>query len=104
MDESTALPPISQQSCPRLAAKARVQPDRLTGQPALLYPEGVLMLNPTGAAIVEQCDGKHSVQEIVATLAERYGAPPDQISPDVLEYLERLRAKRLIDLNSEAGK
>lgn len=104
MHQSDALPSIDPSKYPCLASKARVQPDRITGQPVLLYPEGVLMLNPTGAAIVELCDGKHSTTTLITLLAERYGTPPDQITPDVMEYLERLRTKCLIELNSEARK
>jgi pyrroloquinoline quinone biosynthesis protein D len=81
---------------PRLSAKARVQPDRLSGKPALLYPEGVLLLNPTGAAIVGLCDGTRTVREIVTTLAQQYNAPVDLLTTDVLAYIARLKEKRLL--------
>lgn len=97
--EETQL--VLQDAYPRLSPKARVQADRVTGEPALLYPEGALMLNPTGAAIVALCDGKRSVREIVAALAERYAAPVEALAPDVEAYLIRLRDKLLITLNSE---
>ena len=86
---------------PRLAAKARVQTDKLSGKLVLLYPEGVLLLNETGAAIVELCDGQRTFQELVATLSERYGSSPDRLSADVAEYLDRLRKRGLLDLISE---
>src|SRR3954452_6125009 len=40
------------EDCPRLAAKVRVQTDRVCCGTVLLYPEGVLVLNSTGAAVV----------------------------------------------------
>ena len=33
---------------PRLSSRARVQMDKITGKPVMLYPEGALILNPTG--------------------------------------------------------
>jgi pyrroloquinoline quinone biosynthesis protein D len=85
----------------RLSSKARVQMDKITTKPVLLYPEGVLLLNPTGAAIVELCDGQHTVAEMIATLAVRYNALPDRLSGDVAEYLERLRERGLLELLQE---
>jgi pyrroloquinoline quinone biosynthesis protein D len=98
VDEPDALPPLALDDYPRLAARARVQPDRLSGEPALLYPEGVLMLNPTGAAIVALCDGQRDVAGVIEALAASYNAPAEEIAPDVIEYLERLREKCLIDI------
>jgi pyrroloquinoline quinone biosynthesis protein D len=83
---------------PKLAARARLQTDKVTGKPILLYPEGVLMLNPTGHAIVSLCTGDNRFEEIVAKLAERYKIPPTDISPQVAEYLNRLREKNLLEV------
>ena len=93
--------PLSSGTRPRLAAKARVQTDKISGKVALLYPEGVLLLNPTGAAIVELCDGQHTFQEMVTTLAARYNSSPNSLSSDVAEYLDRLREHGLLELISE---
>ena len=103
MEESVFLPLLALHSYPRLTPKARLQPDRVTGELALLYPEGVLMLNPTGAAILELCDGQHTILEVATTLAEQYGVTPEEITPDVIEYLDRLHVKRLIELHNEAN-
>lgn len=83
---------------PKLSARARVQTDKVTGKPILLYPEGVLMLNPTGHAIVSLCTGESTLEEIVAKLAERYKIPATQISPQVSEYLNRLRERNLLEI------
>ena len=83
---------------PRLSARARLQTDKVTGKPILLYPEGVLMLNPTGHAIVSLCTGENNFGEIVTKLAERYKKPPAEISPQVAEYLNRLRERNLLEL------
>lgn len=90
--------PIDSEVRLRLSPKARVRADKISGKPALLYPEGVLLLNPTGAAIVELCDGQHTVREMVSELAVRYNAPPDKLSRDVAQYLERLRERELLEV------
>ncbi len=82
---------------PKLSARARLQTDKVTGKPVLLYPEGVLMLNPTGHAIASLCTGEMTFQEIVVKLAERYKIPAEQISPQVADYLNRLREKNLLE-------
>ena len=83
---------------PRLSARARLQTDKMTGKPIVLYPEGVLMLNPTGHAIVSLCTGDSTFEEIVAKLAERYKISPTELSPQVAEYLNRLRERNLLEM------
>lgn len=83
---------------PKLSSRARLQTDKVTGKPIVLYPEGVLMLNPTGHAIVSLCTGEVTFQEIVTNLAARYKIPAENISPQVAEYLNRLRERNLLEL------
>jgi pyrroloquinoline quinone biosynthesis protein D len=90
--------PIAPDVKPGLAVKARLQTDKVSGEPVLLYPEGVLMLNTTGAAIIKLCDGRHTVSEIVAELAQGYKVSPDALRDDVNEYLARLYRHSLIVL------
>ncbi len=97
MTSDPQLQPIDPRARFRLSSKARVRTDKITGKPALLYPEGVLLLNPTGAAIVELCDGQHTFTEMVTQLAERYSAPCDKLLLDVTEYLGRLRERGLVE-------
>src|SRR2546425_139729 len=94
--------PIPARARPQLSPRARVQMDKITGKPMLLYPEGVLIMNPTGHAIVSLCTGQSTVAEIVGSLAARYGASEKRIGAEVLEYLERLRAHNLLE-GLEAG-
>jgi pyrroloquinoline quinone biosynthesis protein D len=86
---------------PKLSARARLQTDKISGKPVLLYPEGVLMLNPTGQAIVSLCTGHATLEQIVANLAERYKVAPQKISSQVIDYLNRLRARNLVELLDE---
>ena len=86
---------------PKIAARARLQTDKVTGKPMLVYPEGVLMLNPTGLAIASLCNGRATLQEIIADLAARYKVPPAKIAGEVSEYMERLRERNLLLILSE---
>lgn len=79
---------------PRLHPKARLQHDDVRGRDVLLYPEGLVALNATGVAILELCDGKRSLAEIVATLERRYDA--GGLERDVTTFLEGLAAKGLV--------
>jgi|SRR5581483_5698054 len=97
------LPSIPAGARPKLAARARLQTDKVTGKPVLLYPEGVLMLNPTGHAIVAACTGDATVAEIVSQLATRYRVTAEQIAPEVTTYLNRLRERNLLDLSNETN-
>lgn len=81
---------------PGLAKKVRFQTDRVTGKPILLFPEGALVLNPTGAAIVRLCDGQKTVTEIVAELGLLYQTPPEALADDTATYLLRLHERNLV--------
>jgi pyrroloquinoline quinone biosynthesis protein D len=67
-------------------------------EPVVLYPEGMIKLQETGRSILELCDGKRTVQEIVASLALRFTkADPAKIRVDVGAFLESLQEKRIVD-------
>jgi pyrroloquinoline quinone biosynthesis protein D len=89
--------PLALDARPRLHAKARLRPDQTSGKLALLSPENILLLNATGAAIVELCDGR-TVAEIVASLGTRFSAPPNLLEAEVLRYLGQLREKGLVSI------
>jgi len=45
---------------PKISARARLQTDKITGKPVLLYPEGALMLNATAHAVTLLCKPSNS--------------------------------------------
>lgn len=97
------MTPLSPMERPKLSARARLQMDKVTGRPILLYPEGVLVLNSTGQAIMDLCNGETTLQEIIARLAAKYQAPPEEISKDVMGYLDRLRSINLLETSGATG-
>ena len=52
-----------------------------------------MLLNDTGAAILELCDGRRSIHEIAAILEERYQC---DVLADVTEYLRQLVEKEFV--------
>jgi len=80
---------------PRLARHVRLGFDRTRQRPILLLPETVVVLNGSGARILELCDGRRTVAEIVTELGARYQDVPDD---EVRKFLTRLAARRCIEL------
>jgi len=52
----------------------------------ILYPEGMKVLSETAAEIVQLCDGKKTVSNIIETLSEKF--PGVELRTDVLEFLQ----------------
>ena len=84
---------MNEESVPTLWRLARIDFDAVRNRPVLLYPEGAVLLNDTGKAVLELVDGRRTVGEIAAILGERYGA---DVSADVAQYLSDLAARELI--------
>jgi len=78
---------------PRLWRLARLEYDPVRQKHVLLYPEGAVLLNDTGAAILELCNGTRTVDQIVTILTERYHA---DVSADVNEYLSQMADRELV--------
>ncbi|HEX3274803.1 MAG TPA: pyrroloquinoline quinone biosynthesis peptide chaperone PqqD [Gemmatimonadales bacterium] len=84
---------LTPDTVPHLWRLARLDFDPARQRPVLLYPEGAVLLNDTGQAILELVDGRRTVAEIAAELGARYQA---DVSTDVIEYLSRLAERELI--------
>ena len=81
---------------PALAPGVRLQIDKITGDPVLLHPEGIMTLNSTAHEIVARCDGATTVEAIATALATEYEISRDALTEDILECLEDLRQRQLI--------
>jgi pyrroloquinoline quinone biosynthesis protein D len=80
-------------SVPVLWRLARLEFDPVRQQRVLLYPEGVVLLNDTGGAILDLCDGHRSLGDVAAILQERYHR---DVTDDVIDYLSRLVERELV--------
>jgi pyrroloquinoline quinone biosynthesis protein D len=84
------------QSHPRLAPGCRLSENNQ--QRVLLMPERALRLNGPSLEIVERCDGKHTVEQIIGELQQIYSkAEPKKVEADILDYLARLNDQRAVD-------
>jgi pyrroloquinoline quinone biosynthesis protein D len=84
------------ESRPRLAPGVRLGENNQ--RRVLLMPERALRLNGPSLEIVERCDGKHTVQQIISELQQLYSkAEPKKVESDILDYLARLNDQRAID-------
>ncbi|GAB2790380.1 pyrroloquinoline quinone biosynthesis peptide chaperone PqqD [Streptomyces chlorus] len=87
---------VSGSDRPRLARHVRLTFCRTRQRQVLQLPETVVVLNGSGADILELCDGRHTVAEIVAELGARYRTVPDD---EVRQFLTRLVARRWVELS-----
>jgi pyrroloquinoline quinone biosynthesis protein D len=53
---------------PKLSRLFRLQFEPVQDSWVLLYPEGMVQLNPSAAEILRRCDGKRAFDDIVAEL------------------------------------
>ncbi len=87
-------------SRPRLAPGVRLGDNNQ--QRVLLMPERALRLNGPSLEIVERCDGRHTVQQIISELQTLYSkAEPAKVEQDILGYLALLQKERALDFENE---
>lgn len=90
--------PIAHDSIPRLAPGVRLGENN--NQRVLLMPERALRLLGPSLEIIQRCDGKHTVQQIVTDLQKLYSkAAPEKVESDILGYLQLLHDQRALDFN-----
>jgi len=79
-----------------LARGVRLRADPLTGEPLLLFPEGVLPLDETTHDILLRCNGDLTLAGLVRALGEEYEAEPEELRADVVQCLTQLRQEMLL--------
>lgn len=89
---------VSLEHRPALALGTRLQFDDVRNQQMLLVPEGVVNLNESALEVLQLCDGKRTVGEIIATLSDRYGGA--DLGDDVRELIGGIAEKGLIFLGA----
>ena len=93
---STADTPATRR--PRLSPKARLRWDKVGKRHMLVFPEAALLLNETAPEILKLCDGEHTIEAIVDSLAQQFaGTDRKVIEEDVMSFLTRIRARGLLE-------
>lgn len=87
---------MDEKSRPALARGVRLWIDPISGEPILLFPEGVLPLDETTHDIISRCSGEETLEAIIISLAGEYEADLDTVRTDVRECLEQLRQRMLV--------
>ncbi|GAA0941971.1 pyrroloquinoline quinone biosynthesis peptide chaperone PqqD [Kribbella koreensis] len=79
---------------PRLKRGVRLTYDHTRDIQVLLYPEGVLVPNPTATAILRLCDGEADIAAITLALSNQYdGVKAEQ----VVDVLTRLADRQVVE-------
>jgi pyrroloquinoline quinone biosynthesis protein D len=82
-----AAEPIALDAVPRVAPGFRLQYEQAQTAWVLLYPEGMVRLSPSAAAILTRADGTRSVDAMVQSLQEAF--PGADLRGDVLDFLRQ---------------
>ncbi|MEM9441128.1 MAG: pyrroloquinoline quinone biosynthesis peptide chaperone PqqD [Pseudomonadota bacterium] len=83
---------------PCLPRGVRLHYDKVRKTWVLLAPERAVKLDAIGHAILTEVDGMRSFGDITQSLAEKYGAPLEQIVEDSSDFLGTLRDRRFLDV------
>ena len=86
--------PMLRRDLVELCAGARLRYDEVREEHLLLIPEGAVKLNATAADVLELCDGERSLDDIAATLSERYGGA--DVRADVEELVDAMAQRGLV--------
>jgi PqqA peptide cyclase len=87
---------IGPESRPALTRYARLHKLRSREASVILAPERIYEIDAIGVAVLDCCDGKASVSEIVGELAKAYAAPAHVIARDVTALMQGLADKRVL--------
>jgi pyrroloquinoline quinone biosynthesis protein D len=81
---------IDRYSRPVLRPHVKLRHDRVRGGWVVLAPERILTPNEQAADLLHLCDGRRTVADIAAELAETYDAEPGAIIADIVPVLQGL--------------
>jgi len=95
MNDSTASS-ISPNDVPSIANGYRLQFEQAQDTWVLLYPEGMVKLNPSATQILQRCDGQASVEAIAQSLEEAFET--QGLMKDVISFLDIAQQQHWINL------
>jgi pyrroloquinoline quinone biosynthesis protein D len=86
---------VSEVDRPKVSTRFRLQWEEAQQAWVLLYPEGMVKLNPSAGEIMKRCDGSRSVAELVAELETAFSTTG--LEKDVQAFLEMARKQHWIE-------
>lgn len=78
---------VSTPNCPRLSPHYVFRFEASQDAHILLYPEGLIKLNPAAAEILKRCDGARTAEEIIADLNAAFPGNEGAIAGDTQAFL-----------------
>ena len=94
---TTASNPLLE-SVPKFPRGVRLKHDEARQEWVLLAPERLIKCDAIAAAVLQLCDGKRTLSEIVAELVRVYNADQSLIERDVKALLQGLSDKKMVQL------
>lgn len=82
---------LTEVTTPKLSRLFRLQWEEAQQAYVLLYPEGLVRLNPSAAEILKRCDGKREVADIVRELETAFQA--SDLDADVRAFLDEAQRR-----------
>ena len=82
---------LTEVTMPKLSRLFRLQWEEAQQAYVLLYPEGLVRLNPSAAEILKRCDGKREVADIVSDLETAFQA--SDLDADVRAFLDEAQRR-----------
>jgi pyrroloquinoline quinone biosynthesis protein D len=79
-------PSVSDPARPTLQRTFRLQWEEMQQRWVLLYPEGMVTLNDSAAAILQRCDGAHTLDMLIDDLQSVFGV--QGIAPEVHAFVK----------------
>ncbi|WP_227817889.1 pyrroloquinoline quinone biosynthesis peptide chaperone PqqD [Nitrogeniibacter aestuarii] len=79
---------------PKVSSHFRLQFEQAQDAWVLLYPEGMIKLNPSAGEIMKRCDGTRDVPALVAELESTFQT--EGLEPDVRAFLEMAQKQHWI--------
>ncbi|MEH6625942.1 MAG: pyrroloquinoline quinone biosynthesis peptide chaperone PqqD [Motiliproteus sp.] len=83
-------------SIPSINRHFRLQWEPAQGAYVLLYPEGMVKLNPSASEVLNVCDGKTDIAGIISALDKKF-PEAGGVSADVIDFLEDAHGKHWIE-------
>jgi len=95
-DSGSTITPILKTDVPAITSGYRLQYEEAQESWVLLYPEGMVKLNPSAAEILKRCDGKRNLSQVTEQLEKDFNE--SDLEDDVLGFLTTAREQKWVHL------
>lgn len=96
IDTASAATAVAPEAVPRIGHGFRLQWEPAQNAHVLLYPEGMVTLNASAAAILERCDGKRTLAAIIADLEDAFSQTG--LDDEVLAFIRIALEQRWLEV------